>query len=76
MGGANATVRVDGRTSRGARDARQAGVAVTDDAALLERIGIEVVTVAPTAENFKVTIRNDVARAESILLRRPCALSS
>lgn len=56
-------------------DARNAGVAVTDDAALLERIGIEVVAVAPSAENFKVTIPPDVARAESILARRPRQLA-
>lgn len=54
-------------------DAYRAGVAVTDDAALLERIGIEVVAVAPTSENFKVTIPPDVARAESILSSRPYA---
>jgi 2-C-methyl-D-erythritol 4-phosphate cytidylyltransferase len=53
-------------------DAHNAGVAVTDDAALLERIGIEVVTVAPASENFKVTIPPDVARAESILMQRLC----
>ena len=51
-------------------EARNAGIAATDDAALLERIGIEVVAIAPSAENFKVTIGSDVARAESILLRR------
>ena len=51
-------------------DARKAGVAVTDDAALLERMGFEVIAVAPSSENFKVTIAPDVARAESILLRR------
>jgi 2-C-methyl-D-erythritol 4-phosphate cytidylyltransferase len=51
-------------------DARNAGVCVTDDAALLERMGIEVIAVAPAAENFKVTIPPDVARAESILLNR------
>jgi 2-C-methyl-D-erythritol 4-phosphate cytidylyltransferase len=36
------------------------GVAVTDDAALLERIGISVVVVASTSENFKVTLPGDV----------------
>ena len=57
-------------------EARNAGIAATDDAALLERIGIEVVAVAPTAENFKVTIAADVARAESILLRRTRRLAA
>ena len=51
-------------------DARNSGVAVTDDAALLERMGVEVVAVAAASENFKVTILPDVARAESILLHR------
>jgi len=46
------------------------GVAVTDDAALLERIGISVVVVASTSENFKVTLPGDVIRAETILNAR------
>ena len=46
------------------------GVAVTDDAALLERIGISVVVVASTSENFKVTLPGDVIRAETILHAR------
>jgi 2-C-methyl-D-erythritol 4-phosphate cytidylyltransferase len=46
------------------------GVAVTDDAALLERIGISVVVVASTSENFKVTLPGDVIRAETILSAR------
>jgi 2-C-methyl-D-erythritol 4-phosphate cytidylyltransferase len=43
------------------------GVAVTDDAALLERIGVSVVVVASTSENFKVTLPGDLTRAETIL---------
>ena len=39
----------------------------TDDAALLERIGVEVVVVPATAENFKVTLPGDLARAQAIL---------
>ncbi len=39
------------------------GVEATDDAALLERIGVEVVVVPSTSENFKVTISGDLARA-------------
>jgi 2-C-methyl-D-erythritol 4-phosphate cytidylyltransferase len=63
---------------RGRRD----GVAVTDDAALLERLGISVVVVASTSENFKVTLPGDVIRAETILnarrvtARHPVILSS
>lgn len=50
--------------------ARRDGVAVTDDAELLERIGTEVVAVPATGENFKVTLPADVARAEMILRER------
>jgi 2-C-methyl-D-erythritol 4-phosphate cytidylyltransferase len=46
------------------------GCIATDDAALLERIGIEVVAVASTAENFKVTQPEDIARAEAFLRER------
>ncbi len=50
---------------------RLAGVAVTDDAALLERIGITVVVVPSSSPNFKVTLPADVARAGAILSARP-----
>lgn len=50
--------------------ARRDGVAVTDDAALLELGGLEVVVVPSTCENFKVTLPADVARAEIILQER------
>lgn len=50
--------------------ARRDGVEATDDAALLERIGIEVVVVPSTSENFKVTHPADVARAQAILEAR------
>ena len=50
--------------------ARQTGGAATDDAALLEAIGVEVVVVRPTNENFKVTLPEDVLRAETVLRRR------
>jgi 2-C-methyl-D-erythritol 4-phosphate cytidylyltransferase len=46
------------------------GIEVTDDAAVLERIGIEVVVVPATTENFKVTLPEDVARAEAFLRER------
>jgi 2-C-methyl-D-erythritol 4-phosphate cytidylyltransferase len=47
--------------------ARRIGLDATDDAALLETAGIEVVVVPATGENFKVTHPNDVARAEAML---------
>jgi 2-C-methyl-D-erythritol 4-phosphate cytidylyltransferase len=50
--------------------ARCEGIGATDDAALLERIGIEVVVVPSTSENFKVTHLADVARARTILEAR------
>jgi 2-C-methyl-D-erythritol 4-phosphate cytidylyltransferase len=51
------------------------GVEATDDAAVLERIGIEVVVVPATTENFKVTLPEDVARAEAFLRERPSTSS-
>ena len=53
--------------------ARRDGMDATDDAALLERIGIEVVVVPSTSENFKVTLPADVARAQAILQDRALA---
>lgn len=44
--------------------------AATDDAALLERGGIGVTVVEGSAENFKVTLPGDLARAEAILRER------
>ena len=42
----------------------------TDDAALLERAGLEVVIVEGAVENFKVTHGNDLTRAEALLRER------
>lgn len=42
-------------------------IATTDDVALLEAIGIEVVVIPASADNFKVTHPSDVARAEALL---------
>ncbi len=50
--------------------AQKNGVDATDDAALLEQLGIEVVVVPAGAENFKVTNPEDVARAEALLRER------
>jgi 2-C-methyl-D-erythritol 4-phosphate cytidylyltransferase len=46
---------------------------VTDDAALLERGGIDVTIVEASAENFKVTLPGDLVRAELILRERELA---
>jgi 2-C-methyl-D-erythritol 4-phosphate cytidylyltransferase len=51
--------------------AREAGIEATDDAALLEAMGIDVVVVPSSTENFKVTLPEDVARAEAFLRERP-----
>ncbi len=43
------------------------GFVATDDAALLERIGVEVVVVPGSAQNIKVTHPGDIARIEPML---------
>ncbi len=43
---------------------------LTDDAAVAERAGLDVVLVQVAEDNFKVTTADDLARAESILARR------
>ncbi|HTU71018.1 MAG TPA: 2-C-methyl-D-erythritol 4-phosphate cytidylyltransferase [Candidatus Baltobacteraceae bacterium] len=43
------------------------GFDATDDVALLEAIGVEVVVVPASGENFKVTHPGDVARAQALL---------
>ena len=50
--------------------AERDGVDVTDDVALLERLGMTVVVVPATTENFKVTLPRDRERAEGILRDR------
>ncbi|HEY8320798.1 MAG TPA: 2-C-methyl-D-erythritol 4-phosphate cytidylyltransferase [Candidatus Baltobacteraceae bacterium] len=52
---------------RAHREAERAGVEATDDVALLERIGIAVAIVPSTGENFKVTVEEDLLRAELLL---------
>jgi 2-C-methyl-D-erythritol 4-phosphate cytidylyltransferase len=42
----------------------------TDDAALLERAGLDVVIVEGSPDNFKVTLPSDLARAEALLRER------
>lgn len=42
----------------------------TDDAALLERLGIDVMIVGASAENFKITMPGDLALAEAIIRDR------
>jgi 2-C-methyl-D-erythritol 4-phosphate cytidylyltransferase len=51
-------------------DANKHGVVATDDVALLERLGLEVVLVPSSSENFKVTVPRDLARAEVLLQSR------
>jgi 2-C-methyl-D-erythritol 4-phosphate cytidylyltransferase len=49
---------------------RQGHPPLTDDAALLERAGLDVVIVQGAPENFKVTLPGDLARAEVLLRER------
>jgi 2-C-methyl-D-erythritol 4-phosphate cytidylyltransferase len=48
------------------------GVDATDDAMLLERIGVRVHVVPGSPENFKVTLAEDHARAEHAMRARTC----
>jgi 2-C-methyl-D-erythritol 4-phosphate cytidylyltransferase len=51
-------------------EAQRRAVEATDDVALLEAIGIEVVVVPGSSENFKVTLPEDLNRAEVLLRKR------
>ncbi|MEA2666928.1 MAG: 2-C-methyl-D-erythritol 4-phosphate cytidylyltransferase [Candidatus Eremiobacteraeota bacterium] len=52
-------------------DAQRNGLPpATDDAALLERAGLDVVIVEGAAENFKITLPHDLVRAEALLQQR------
>ncbi len=55
---------------RRAHDSAPDALEATDDAMLLERSGCDVVVVAPSSENFKVTVRGDRDLAEAILRER------
>lgn len=50
--------------------AQRDGVDATDDAGLLERIGMTVLIVPASGENFKVTLPGDLERAEAVLRAR------
>ena len=47
------------------------GQAITDDAQLVEAIGKPVYAVEGTADNIKITTKNDLALAGAILKARP-----
>lgn len=49
---------------------RRGETAVTDDAALLERAGCDVLIVPATHDNFKITVPEDLIRAEGVLRER------
>jgi 2-C-methyl-D-erythritol 4-phosphate cytidylyltransferase len=55
---------------RAHRYAQRSGLHVTDDAALLEHIGLVVTAVEGNTDNFKVTVPIDLQRAELILRAR------
>ncbi|HEV3156490.1 MAG TPA: 2-C-methyl-D-erythritol 4-phosphate cytidylyltransferase [Candidatus Baltobacteraceae bacterium] len=50
--------------------AHRDGYQGTDEAELLERIGVSVNVVSSSNENFKVTFPDDLLRAEALLVRR------
>ena len=52
------------------RDARTSNVAATDDAALCERFGVPVITVAGSERAMKVTDESDFARVEALAASR------
>lgn len=56
--------------SRGLTLAAQRGVAVTDESQAVELLGLRPRLVAGSAENIKVTVAEDLARAERILAAR------
>ena len=49
---------------------RQRGIVATDDAALVERIGVRVKVVRGSYENLKITSEEDLPLADLILRRR------
>ena len=61
-----------GRDMRGAHAeaVRHGWPRATDDAALLERAGLDVMVVEASPENFKVTLPGDLTRAEALLAQR------
>ena len=50
--------------------AQKEGFEATDDASLVENIGITVYLVDTGKENFKITYKSDLSRAEQLLLER------
>jgi 2-C-methyl-D-erythritol 4-phosphate cytidylyltransferase len=51
-------------------EAQRAHIEATDDVALLEAIGVDVIAVVASSENFKVTHPDDVSRAQTLLRER------
>ena len=58
-----------GGLTRALRAAIKAGVAVTDEAAAMERLGLKALVVEGSEENIKVTTPADLALVESLLRR-------
>ena len=56
--------------SRALEAARDAGVAVTDESMAMERQGLRPLLVEGSEDNFKVTTAADLARFESMVVRR------
>lgn len=58
---------------RALAESERSGLRGTDEAGLLERIGVEVAIVEGSPENFKVTFPSDVERAAALLNERESA---
>ena len=59
-----------GVLSRALTDASRSGVAVTDEAQAVERLQLRPRLVAGSADNFKITLTEDLARAQRLLSQR------
>ena len=55
------------RAYEGLADLEASGLEVTDDSFLVERLGVEIVTVEGSARNIKITREEDLVMAEGLL---------
>jgi 2-C-methyl-D-erythritol 4-phosphate cytidylyltransferase len=59
-----------GVLSRALQEARQRGVMITDESQAVELLGLQPVLVAGSADNLKITLAEDLVRAERLLAER------
>lgn len=60
--------------ARAIEELQRPDLEVTDEASLLERLGVSVALVESPATNFKITTPDDLARAEALLAARAAAV--